>query len=473
MRARIVVIAATAAIGCLLAVHPWDRDGDGDWNRFRSPVDCDDADPVRGPSAADTPANGVDENCDGRDSFRGANVLFILIDALRPDVLAAYGGDTDSGVALKKLADRSVLYADAVAQSSCTKPSLPSMFTSRLPSQLYAGLFAPETEHVPVDFPRRVRTLPELLKGAGYVTVGYAANPLLRQRWGAQRGFAYYRFVERPCQGFENYGTAAAIRELAVNWLEKYTGSQPFFMYLHLMDVHTRPCPLTYKATSTGLELLRRQYHERLAYVDAEIGQLLDALDRLDRADDTIVVITADHGEELGDHQGMRHCQTLYEESVRIPLLFTIPGRDAGERIATPVRALDIVPTLLTLLEIPFDAGQFEGLVLPPFASEIAARPIISQRPGQAALREDGWKLIEVYPGSTVKIPQYGGADVLLFDLVNDPKERTNLRDAHPERVEAMRRRLAEVQGSTDHAAQGTALSREERATLRALGYIE
>ncbi len=460
-----------ATVVGVLAWHPLDRDGDGSWARLRAPCDCDVADAGVAPGAEETPLNGVDEDCDGRDSYPGVNVIFMLVDALRPDFLPPYGGDPEVAPAIARLASESLVYEKVIAQSSCTKPSMPSMFTSRLPSQLYPTLFAAATEHVPITVPKGVATLPELLRARGYVTVGFAANPLLRSQWGNESGFSAYRFVERPCKGFENYGTATNVRELALAWLDRYRGAAPFFLYLHFMDVHSKPCDLEYEAT-TGRDLQRRQYRERVAYTDREIGRLLDALRKKGLDDKTIVVLTADHGEELGDHNGTRHCQTLFEESIRIPLMVRLPGRRPVARIATPVRGLDVMPTILALLGMPFDPQRLAGVVLPPFGPANDGRPLISQKPRQAALRDGDWKLIEVYAEPEAKRAQYRGARVLLFNLADDPGERRNVSDEHPERVTELRRRLTELQSGT-HTTQGVPLSPEEQKTLRGLGYIE
>jgi arylsulfatase A-like enzyme len=465
-----LALGATAGAG-LLAWHPWDRDGDGSWVALVAPYDCDDAAAGVAPGAEEIPLNGTDEDCDGRDSYHGINVLFLLVDALRPDFLPPYGAEPEAAPAIARLASESLVYEQVVAQSSCTKPSMPSMLTSRLPSQLYPTLFAARTEHVPIAVPKGVPTLPELLHARGYVTVGFAANPLLRSQWGNQSGFSAYRFVERPCKGFENYGTAAKIRELTGAWLKTYGAAAPFFLYLHLMDVHTKPCDLQYQAT-TGRDLQRRQYRERIAYADREIGRILDALRRKGLIDKTIVVLTADHGEELGDHSGSRHCQTLFEETIRIPLLVRLPGGRYAARISTPVRGLDVMPTLLSLLGIPFDPGRIEGVALPPFGPAGDGRPLVSQKPRQAALRHGDWKLIDVYAEPEAKRAQYRGARVLLFNLAEDPQERRNVSDQQPERVAELRHRLAELQDGAPRAP-AVPLSQEERATLRALGYID
>jgi arylsulfatase len=381
----ILAIAALTSLAC----HPWDRDGDGSWHSLRAPFDCNDANPSISPHAEDTPLNGVDEDCSGRDSYRGANVLLVVIDALRPDFLAPYGGDPEIAPALQSLSEGSLVYSTAIAQSSCTMPSIPSLLTSRLPSKLYPSLFAKETKHVPLSFPKDVRMLPEILSASGYTTVGYVTNPLLG-RWIGKRGFTNYRFVDRPCRGFENYGTASEIREAALDWVSTYTGAAPFFMYLHLMDVHTKPCHLEYEAEKVKdrWEWVRLRYAERVKYADAQVGMILEEFKKKGLLDKTLVLVTADHGEELGDHRGSRHCHTLLQESIRIPLLFKVPAAPAGSLIDEPVMALDITPTLLELLEIPFDDREFDGAVLPPFGEKVDLRPLVSELAGQASLQE-------------------------------------------------------------------------------------
>jgi len=468
-----LILPALALVASILFLlpRPWDLDKDGSWDTPRHPLASDNGNPRIRPDANEASLNGVDQDRKGVDSLRGANVLFILVDALRPDFLKTYGYD-GAGQNINELARKSLVYSTCIAQSSCTLPSVPSLFSSLLPSRIYPSMFESRTRHVSVSFPRHVRTLPDILKSHGYRTVGFVANPLMEARWGSNKGFTDYTFIERTCTDRESYGTATAITNSAIEWLNRNNDDAPYLMYLHYMDVHTKPCHLEYTHVKGG-NRERNYYAQRVAYTDLEIGRILDEFRKRGLFDSAIILLTADHGEELGEHSGSRHCQTLFQETIQVPLILHAPLKATPQLITVPVRSLDITPTILQLLEIPFDDKVFDGVVLPPFNSEDSDRPLVSQRPRQMSFQEGHWKLIELYHADEANKKQYRGESTFLFNLENDPGERENLKDLKPELVARLKREIAEMMKGISPSREDDTLTEDMERALRALGYVE
>lgn len=468
-----LILPALVLVASILFLlpRPWDRDKDGSWNSRRRPLDCDDSNARILPEARATSLDGPDQDSNGVDSLRGANVLFILVDALRPDFLKTYGYD-GAGEKIDELAHQSLVYSTCIAQSSCTIPSVPSIFSSLLPSRIFPSIFESGTRHVSVDFPRHVPSLPDILRSHGYRTVGFVANPLMEARWGSSKGFTDYTFIERTCTDRESYGTATAITNSAIEWLSDNNDDAPYFMYLHYMDVHTKPCHLQYTQLKGG-DRERSYYAQRVAYTDLEIGRILNEFRERGLFENAIILLTADHGEELGEHRGSRHCQTLFQETIQVPLILHAPLKASPRLITVPVRSLDITPTILQLLGIPFDGKAFDGVVLPPFSSKDSDRPLVSQRPRQMSFQEGHWKLIELYHADEAKKKQYQGESTFLFNLENDPREQENLKDLKPELVARLKRKIAEMMKGISPGREDGPLTEDMERALRALGYVE
>jgi arylsulfatase A-like enzyme len=226
-------------------------------------------------------------------------------------------------------------------------------------------------------------------------------------------------------------------------------------------------------------------YDAEIAYVDTEIGRLLDAFDESSLTDRTLVVITSDHGEGLGDHGYQMHGIHLYEEDVRIPLLLRFPGVvRAGTTIAGPVAGVDIAPTVLDLLGLtprpdampgrsiaPALRGEGEledrsiFLVRRPYGREqvITDEGTVAVGGVKLAIRDAGWKYI-----AEEELGSYE-----LYDLESDPTERRDLTSAEPEVARRLAQRIEEWRGRYERPHDVPRLSREDREALEALGYVE
>lgn len=303
----------------------------------------------------------------GGDGPRRPNILVILVDTLRADHLAAYGYDRDTAPEVDRLlVSAGAVAEDAYSQAPWTLPSVVSFMTSRYPGELLHG------DPATFGIPRGVPSLAEVLSELGYRTAGFFANPTLHASNGFDRGFdTFYT----PSSMTAIQAHADEINRRAVPWLSAHR-DQPFFLYVHYIDPHDPywnpdlvdgrspyfddPGGISGKylhGVYTGrLEVqdLDRQvrhftalYDTEIRFVDRAIGKLLEEIPPEVLAE-TLVVLTADHGEELYDHGGWKHGHTLYQDQIHVPFLARWDGRiPAGTRLPGTVRLVDLAPTVV------------------------------------------------------------------------------------------------------------------------------
>ncbi|HVR96413.1 MAG TPA: sulfatase [Thermoanaerobaculia bacterium] len=428
------------------------------------------------------------------------NVLFILVDTLRADHLGVYGYGRDTSPNLDALAREAVLFADARSQASCTFPSVNSILTSR-----YTAVFLGQPDKT-MGIPQGVPPLAEILRGRGYRTAAVSASPVVRKSpsrfnptGGYDRGFE--RFHEDCLWKPAECVNRAALEQL--NALNTDDG-RPFFLYLHYMDPHGPYAPpaeyarrfaisepdkkfirdgnpnpigdMLYKGapdpgvTPADLQHLVDLYDDEISYFDTRLAELIAALRESGRLDDTVLVLASDHGEEFLEHGHIKHCRTLFDTSVKVPLLMKVPGVGASA-VPHPVENVDIVPTLLDYLGIDTAGLTLEGESLRPLIEGEAPPPesgghqLASQGPWRS-VADDRFKLIQ----------DLAAGSFALYDLDADPGETTDVlrreRRAFHELREALTAWLAITEGE---AAAGESLRQAEEAEkkLRSLGYLE
>ena len=402
-----------------------DRDG---YSAVLGGGDCDDHNPAVHPGAVDLPENGVDEDCSGGDltlemlTLTGAsrsgppapiapgplNIMLMTIDAARWDHLGTYGYFRNTSPNIDRLADHALVFERAYAASNNTASSFPSLLTGRYPSSspwsFDPGLgvdegwpFLRDEDNV---------TLPELLAPAGFTTLAVVRGAVVF-RLGLRQGFERATELDELTQG--------AARE-ALDWV----GDRRFFAWIHVDYPHEpyEPNDLV-NFGETDID----RYDGEIARADAELGRVLDLLDSRGLVERTIIVLTADHGEEFGEHGGRFHATTLHEEQIHVPLLLRIPGL-AAQRIARPVGLVDVVPTLLECAGLPIPP-ELDGLSLlhePPPGVTTAYSELYDGTLRQRSIVRENWKLIE-----EVEDHRRG-----LFDLSSDPAERHDLAASRP-----------------------------------------
>ncbi|MBI5431622.1 MAG: sulfatase [Planctomycetes bacterium] len=329
------------------------------------------------------------------------NVLVVCIDTLRADRLGAYGYTRHpTSPALDALAERSIVFEDARSAASWTKPSVPTFFTSTYPLQhgVYEGSARAVAGTVSDVLPDRALTLAERFQASGYETVAFVQNAQLRKGLGFEQGFGG--------QYHDQAGDAREIRWRMTDWLdERASGEKPFFAYMHFLDAHwPYDIPDEYASkfsAGTSIDVFRGEdsralrdalndgtrkldeaeqvglaalYDGAIRSIDDQLAKLFATLAQRGLADDTIVCIVADHGEEFLEHARVGHGHGLWDNLLRVPFVLHVPG-EAPRRVRTPVALVDLVPTLCAAADVAC-GGPLEGR---DRLSDLAPAPIFSE----------------------------------------------------------------------------------------------
>ena len=391
------------------------------------------------------------------------NLLVVTIDTLRADHVGAYGYAGAETPVMDGLGRRGARFENVLSAVPITGPAHATLFTGQYPPA--HGV----RENVAFTLGARHPTLATILQGHGYRTAAFVGAFPVAATYGFGRGFDHYNEDFHPApagsQGAERPGNEVADR--AIEWLASL-GSGPFFAWVHFYDPHhpyTPPPP--YRARFEG-----HLYDGEVAFADAQLGRVLEALQATGRDKDTVVAVLADHGESLGEHGEMTHAILIYESTLRIPFFLAGPGIPVGVAISTRVGAVDVLPTLLGLLGIDSPSG-LPGRDLRPalVGKQVRAEPLyVESLFGRLTCR---WSSLRGWVSEDWKLVQ--GAETELFDLKADPGELRNLAAQEPGRVERMRAALQAALGKMapgGDTARGATLSPEQEERLRSLGYV-
>lgn len=403
------------------------------------------------------------------------HLVLVTIDTLRADRLGVYGTKDVETPRLDRIALEGAMAPEATAHVPLTRPSHVTLFTGQLPTQ--TGI----RDNISPAIVPETRLLTEVLKRAGFVTGAFVSSVVLDASSGLNRGFDAYAATfegDRAAAQFLNtlQKKGDVTTREALSWLEgvaKPNAEAPrLFLWLHLYDPHDpyEP-PEPYATRYAG-----RLYDGEVAWCDELVGRLDDGLSRLGLRGDTLLLVTSDHGEGLGEHGETLHGFFAYQTTLRIPFVIRGPGIPAGTRVASTLRLVDVFPTVLDLLGVPApQAAHFAGTSLAPvLRGETKVAEPLTYAESLVPLLHFGWSDLRVVREGRWKYIQAPRAE--LYDLETDPAELENLVATRPARAEAMRgalrRFLDEERTAGPGAAGAPAVPPELLEKLGALGYV-
>ncbi len=431
---------------------------------------------------------------------RPRNVLLYLVDTLRADKLSPYSPGTRVRTpGLTRFLEGATVLGEARTQENWTKPSVATLLSSLMP-----------WEHTATGgesiVPASVELLPEMLGARGFFTGSFIANGYVSDRFGFRQGWDTYRNYIREGRRTEAEHVAADV----LRWLDTRPQDRPFLLYVHTIDPHVpyRPPdeflrlygdpayrgPVSFRRDALMLEHIKSGqvplaardrahlealYDGEISYHDVHFAAILDGLERRGLADDTLVVVTSDHGEEFWDHGSVGHGHSVYDELLHVPLFVRHPGiADRMARVESPVGLVDVVPTILEALGVEAPADLSGRSFLPQLVGATTEAP--------SAVVSGFMDNFRTVVADGMKLHQRPLGRQTLYDLTTDRDEATDVAASRPIAVRYLRGllglRLAESQGTRaasttrraapPHRPESREIDPETAAQLRALGYV-
>ena len=422
------------------------------------------------------------------------NVVIVMVDTLRADHMSLYGYARETTPFITRFASQGFVFEHARSQASCTFPSVNSLLTSRNP----AIFTRQEVDHLGI--PENYPAIAEILKEHGYRTIAVSASPIVRATpsdfnpiGGFDRGFD--TFVEDTLWRPGGQVNRAIIRELD-------TVEEPFFLYAHYMEPHGpyrpperytkrfageydghhfikrgNPVPIGrmmydngphYDITDHDIQHLVDLYDDEIRYFDGVFRRLIKNLKDRNLLENTLIIISSDHGEEFLEHGQIKHCRGVWDTVTRVPLILRFPRVEGGQRFGAAVQNLDIVPTVLDYLEIDTESLDFEGASLLPILEGREPEKIFAFADQLEYRSADDGRFHLIFNGEA--------STANLYDLRSDPGEQLDLfRPDHPEAIRlsnALNGWLTDT-GQLMRFDEELAAARAKEEELRALGYLE
>jgi arylsulfatase A-like enzyme/Tfp pilus assembly protein PilF len=398
-------------------------------------------------------------------------VLVITVDTLRADRLGCYGFGLAHTPAIDRLAEEGVRCIDAASSAPITLPAHCSIMTGLYPPAHGVrdnGNYALAPEAV---------TLAERLQAAGYRTAAFVSAAVLARRYGLDQGFGVYDddlwSEDTPQLFMIRERPAERTVDRALAWLDdsmRSAARQPFFLWVHLFDPHQ-----PYNRRSPDLAAVAPTlYDAEVAEADRGVGRLIDWLGQRGVLDETLVVLTADHGESLDEHGEPTHGIFIYDSTIRVPLIWRLPGvLAANTTYGGPVRHIDIVPTVLGVLGLP-GGDSTQGTNLLAALQGRAPAPDLVQY-SETRLAEEGFGMAPLFAVRHAGRKWIQAPQPELYDLRRDPRELTNLYPVDAAGAAPLEHELEAVTAASTRlalTAPTRLIDRETEEMLRALGYL-
>jgi arylsulfatase A-like enzyme len=417
----------------------------------------------------------------------GPSIVFITIDTLRADHLGSYGSPRNTTPNIDKIAEKGVLFENAISQAPWTLPSMMSMFTSLYPSELGAKGIGYKVKY-------SILTIPEYMRNNFYNTIGVTSHIIVSKIYTFDQGFN--TFNQDPITRVDEL-SAKMLTDKAIGYVTANKDDK-FFLWVHYLDPHQNYINntefdytddysgnlgeildnkfLNQKASALDKEdmkYIKDVYDEEISYNDKQIGRLLDTIEDLGLSDNTIIVLTSDHGEEFLERTRIGHGSSLHKELTHVPLIIYDPhdSDNSAKRISNNVETRNIAKTMTELAGL--DENIFEGFNIMDSKNLESNHIVISENYGykvglkQESVIYDNWRLL-----SNLHDDEYE-----LYNLENDREEKNNLLAdsnedilAKKEKLQAMMSIVREHDGNNSEDLE---LNPEDIKQLKALGYIQ
>jgi len=396
---------------------------------------------------------------------RNSNILLVTLDTIRQDRLGCYGYQEAITPVIDKIASGGVQYFDAVASVPLTLPSHTTILTGQDPQRHGVrdnGLYALGDEP---------STLTEDLKSRGYATSAFIGAFVLDQRFGLNRGFDVYDFEVgasgyRPRMSDFNERPANEVTDATISWLKKHRSEkpdQPFFTWVHYFDAH-----LPYTSPLQNQAIFKnRGYDAEITFVDGQLGRLIKWLDESGTRDNTIIILVADHGESLGEHQEQTHGMFIYNSTMKVPMIINCPAK-IKEHLAITDRVAGLVDLRDTISDMlgfqPSATTDGQSLLQPGNAH----RRIYMET--ESPFNMAGFSPLYGLHSSNEKYILAPESEY--YDLDADPDELQNLYSTRLSEMAPLVSLLKSIMGNTTATATDRHITSEEAERLRSLGYV-